>query len=480
MKTGDPFDYEKMKADIEQVRMFYYDKGYMDAEVDLEHKYNSGTDRVDLIYNIASQDEIYVGKVNVIGNTKTKDKVVRREVRVYPGEKYDGQKLRKSKERIYNLGYFEDVYFETVPSAEKDVKDLNVTVKETKTGEFSFGGGYSSVDSFIGFAQIRQRNFDILNFPTFMGAGQDLTIRAELGSARSNYFLSWTDPWIFDLPYLFGFDVYREEHNRYGLAGWGYDETRTGGDLRLGKDITDELGTGLTYNLENVEIGDIPDDATDDLRKEVGTNLISRLTWSTVFDIRDNKFAPTKGLDTGISLQDAGGFLGGDKDFLKGWYFINFYHSIIEGVVLELKGFTGLADAYGNSDDLPIYERFFAGGAETIRGYKQRSVGPRDRGSNVALGGEATIIGNAEVTFPIFKNILKGAVFYDVGNVWGRMEDYLKTTAPDNDGYKQGAGVGIRVKTPIGPVKLDYGYPLNQNYDDEKTGEFYFSVSHGF
>ncbi|MDD4013567.1 MAG: outer membrane protein assembly factor, partial [Candidatus Omnitrophica bacterium] len=304
---------------------------------------------------------------------------------------------------------------------------------------------------------------------------QDLTIRAEIGTVRQTYFLGWQDPWIFDFPYMFGFDVYRQQHDRDGLSGYGYDETRTGGDLKLGKELTEELYTGLNYNLEEVKISNPPDDATQDLIKEVGSNWISKITWNIQFDKRDNKFSPTKGFVTSLALENAGGMIGGDKDFVKGFWSGSYYHSFFEIFVLELQGRTGLAENYGKSDDVPIYERFFAGGATTIRGYKQRAVGPRDPGSNVSLGGEAMVIGNAEVTFPIFKNILKGAVFYDIGNVHESAKDILKMKD-----YKAGVGVGLRIKTPIGPVKLDYGYPLNENQGDKKEGEFYFSVSHGF
>ena len=477
IRPGDPFDYTQIKEDIESIRTFYYDRGYMNADVSLRHQYDHSTDRMNLEYDIKAHEVVFVGMVNIIGNTKTKDKVIRRELRVYPGEKYDGEKLKYSKERIYNLGYFEDVYFETVPTDDPDVKDLNVTVKETKTGELAFGGGYSSVDAFIGFAQITQRNFDILNFPTFTGGGQDLVIRAELGSARTNYHLGWTDPWIFGFPYLFGFDVYRYEHKRFGKSGYGYDETRTGGDLKLGKAITDYLSTGLVYNLEEVRISDIPDNATDALRKEQGSNWISRLTWNLEYDTRDNKYSPTKGWLTGSSLENAGGFIGGDKDFVKIYLYGSYYHSFFETLVLELKARGGVVENYGDTEEVPIYERFFAGGARTIRGYKERGVGPRDKGTNTALGGESMVVMNAELTFPVWKNLLKGAVFIDSGNVW---EHYDMVGSKDDTGFKSGVGVGVRVKTPIGPVKLDYGYPLNKNYDDERNGEFYFSVTHGF
>ncbi|MDP8259367.1 MAG: outer membrane protein assembly factor BamA [Candidatus Aadella gelida] len=474
MRQGDPFDYEKIRENVDSVKAFYYDRGYMNAEVNLAHKYDPSSDMMNLTYNINSHDEISVGKINIIGNTKTKDVVIRRELRVYPGEKYEGDQLKKSKERIYDLGYFEDVYFETIPTSTDNVKDLDVTVKETKTGEFSFGGGYSSVDSFIGFVQVRQRNFDIMNFPTFTGAGQDLILRGEMGSTRTNYLLSWTDPWIMGYPYLFGFDLYRDEHNKSGTSGYDYDEIRTGGALRLGKDITDNLNAGLKYNLEEVKISGLPDDAAQDLLDESGSNVSSRLTSSIQYDTRDSKYSPTKGWLCGASLENAGGFIGGDKDFVKGYIYTTYYHSIIENIILELKGRTGTSTAYGDTDKVPIYERFFAGGATTIRGYSQRAVGPRDTAGHY-LGGDGMVIGNAEVSFPVYKKLIKGAVFYDVGNVTAKYSDIFT-----DSNYKQAAGLGVRVKTPIGPVKLDYGFPLTDNHDDKKEGQLWFSVSHGF
>lgn len=477
ISSGDPFDNSMIREDIDRVYRFYYDKGYIDADINLSHRYNADTDRMDINYEIDPRNVVYVGRVNVIGNTKTQDKVVRREIRLYPGERYDGEKLRRSKQRIYDLGFFEDVFIDTVSTDTADVKDLNVTVKETKTGEFSFGGGYSSVDAFLGFVQVRQRNFDITNFPTFTGGGQDLVIRGEIGSARTNYRLSWTDPWIFDYPYLFGFDVYRSEHDKFSDSGYDYDETRTGGALRLGKEITDELSTSLRYNLEEVKIGSVSDNASQALKDEQGKNTLSRLEWSVAWDTRDNRFSPKDGWLTGFSLENAGGFMGGDKNFVKGYVHGSYYHGIIDRVILELRGRVGMVESYGSSDTVPVYERFFAGGATTIRGYDQRAVGPRDSEErHIAVGGQSLLIGNAEVSFPVYKELIRGAVFYDIGTVGADKYDIFKNTGD----YKSGAGLGVRVRTPIGPVRLDYGYPLDDNHDDKRKGHFYFSVSHGF
>jgi len=476
IKTGDPFDYGEITNTIDALKALYYDKGYMNAEIDVNNRYNSATEAMDITFEITAHDEVYVGSVNIIGNTQTKDKVIRREVRAYPGEKYDGVQLKKSKEKLYNLGFFEDVYFDTSQTGDTNVKDLNITVKEAKTGELSFGGGYSSVDAFIGFVQIRQKNFDAMNFPTFTGAGQDLIIRGEIGSARTNYLLSWTDPWIFDLPYSFGFDLYRQEHEQYGDSGYDYDEKRTGGSLRLGKDLTDEVSMGLKYNLEEVDISDIPDTASEDLKDEDGKKYISRLIWSTQYDNRDNKFSPTKGVVAGMMLQDAGGIIGGDKDFVKGTLSAAYYYSIIPNVVLELSAVGGMAEPYSDTKKIPIYERFFVGGAETIRGYSERSVGPRDANDrDIRVGGNSMLVGNAEVTFPLYKKLIKGAVFFDVGSAMKDAGDIF-----DTNEYKSGTGVGVRVKTPIGPLQLDYGFPLNDNEGDKKEGHFYFSMSHGF
>ncbi|MDD5428400.1 MAG: outer membrane protein assembly factor BamA, partial [Candidatus Omnitrophica bacterium] len=234
MKKGKPFSTRALREDVFSIRQFYYKYGYMNVIVDVEKNLDIQTGTVNLIYNIDPKEIVYVGKIDVRGNLKTRDVVVRRELRLFPGDKFSGDKIRRSKERLYNLGFFENVSFDTEPTDDPNVQNLVVNVKETKTGEFSFGGGYSSVDMLMGFAEITQRNFDIMNFPTFTGGGQNLTIKGEIGMVRTNYNLGWTDPWIFGFPFLGGFDVYRTAHDKDSDVGWSYDETRTGGDLRLG------------------------------------------------------------------------------------------------------------------------------------------------------------------------------------------------------------------------------------------------------
>jgi len=476
MKQGVAFSHSGLRRDMESVREFYYQKGYMNVEIEVDRKLEPAQDTVDVIYSITPGEVVYVGKVNIKGNTKTKDVVIRRELRLYPGDRYDGEKLRRSKERLYNLGFFEDVYFDTVPTGEPNVKDLELQVKETKTGEFAFGGGYSSIDQLIGFVQVTQRNFDLFNFKNFTGGGQNLAVRASLGTVRNDYDLSWTDPWIMNYPLLFGFDLYKRTHSQANNVGYAYSEDRTGGDIRLGKELLEYLRTDVTYDLERVKIGDLIDHATDDLIKEQGTNWVSSIMWSATFDTRDNIYVPKKGVFAQVIVENAGGFLGFDKTYFKNFYVASYYHTVFDTVTFEFKGRTGIATPYGDSDDVPIWARYFAGGADTIRGYRERRVGPRDLGSSEPIGGEATMLGNIEATFPVYEKLIKGAVFYDVGNVWRHIDEYGKFSG----GFKQGTGVGIRVKTPIGPLKLDAGYPLSDNHDDKKQVEWYFSMSHGF
>ena len=337
MRSGDTFTEDGLHTDVGTIQERYFDKGYIMARVRPDTILNMTTDKVDIAYNIIEGEVAYVNKVNIKGNTKTKDVVIRRELRIKPGERYDGAKLRRSKERLYNLGFFEDITFDTQETSEPSKRDMVVEVKETKTGEFSFGGGFSSIDKLVGFVEVEQRNFDLLNFPTFTGDGQDLKLRGEFGSTRKNYLLSWTEPWIFEKPLSFGFDLYASEHNRSGSTGYAYDEKRQGGDIRFGKEFSEYLRGDLTYRLEEVDISDLSSDVSSALKAEEGKNTISSTMFQLTRDTRDNQFNPSKGNLLIGSIEVAGGLLGGDKDFAKFFDSLSRY-STIGPFVLELKG----------------------------------------------------------------------------------------------------------------------------------------------
>ncbi len=474
MTPGKPFSRKGLRLDVSAIQDLYFEKGYLSAQVRSESLYNEEKDRVDLRYSVTENELTYVDHVKIQGNTKTKDIVIRRELRAYPGESFSGAKLKRSKERLYNLGFFEDVRFDTEPGSLPNTRDLIVSVKEAKTGEFSFGGGYSSIDSVIGFVQVRQKNFDWQNTKSFTGAGQDFAVRLELGSVRQNAELSFTEPWVFGHPYSFGFDLYNREFNRSGNAGYFFNQKKTGGDLRLGKEFSEYDKGLLMYKLEQVKISDVRSDASQALKDEEGRNTTSSLALTLTHDQRDSVFNPTEGYLLSAIGEMAGGFLGGDRDFMKlsgvgSTYFKNF-----DQMVLELKLRAGVVDEFGNSSKVPIYERYFAGGANTIRGYRERRIGPRDPGNREPIGGEAYWVANAEETFPIYPDLIKGAVFFDAGNVEKEIGDF------GSGSVFSGVGLGVRVKTPIGPVKLDAGYPLDNVEGEGRKLRFYFNVSQGF
>jgi len=472
---GKVFSQEALKLDVANIQGLYFDRGYITAQVQEATSLNSSTGRVDIVYSITENEIAYVGKIKIRGNVKTRDVVIRRELRIHPGDKFDGEKLRRSKERLQNLGFFEEVSYDTEDTAVSDKKDLIVEVKETKTGAFSFGGGYSTVDEFVGFVEIEQKNFDWKNFPYFTGAGQNLKLRASFGSLTEEFDLSFTEPWLFDYPISFGFDAYQRSHKRDSDVGYGYDEDVSGGDVRLGKEISEYARTDLMYRFERIKITNITENSTEDLKREEGSNLISSLTPSFTFDSRDNVFEPTKGnLLTG-SLEWAGGPFGGDKDFWKFYGRASHYIPLPKNSSLEIRGRAGLAKPYSDSELVPIYKRFFAGGAYTIRGYEERSIGPIDTASKDPLGGESLLVGNLEYTYPVF-NFIKVAAFYDIGNVWAKMGDF------GSGNFKSAFGLGLRIKTPIGPIMLDYGIPLDKapGEDEKSSGRFHFSASHGF
>jgi outer membrane protein insertion porin family len=477
LKQGNFFSHEKMEEDIGNIREAYFDRGYISALVEESTSFNTTTAKVDVKVTIKEGRLAYINKVKIQGNAHTRDIVIRRELRMYPGDRFDGAKLRFSKQRLKDLGYFEDVGYDIEDTDQEDLKDLVVQVKEAKTGSFSFGGGYSTVDKLVGFVEVEQKNFDISNWSSFSGGGQDVRLRAQIGSSQRSFLLSFTEPWLFDHPISAGFDGYYTENLKDGSTGFSYDQKTAGGDLRLGKSFNDNLSVGTVYRLEHINISNLDSDVSAALAEQAGSSLVSSLGFSVTNDYRDSKLSPTRGWDITNNADIAGGPLGGDKNFYRFQTSGEFFYPIkINDVttVIEFSGRTGIVQAYPKTPDVPIFERYFTGGQDSIRGYDERTVGPLDHNTNDAIGGEALLLGSVEYTVPIIE-IIKGAVFFDTGNVWDKVRNY------GTGGLKSGTGVGLRVKTPIGPIKLDYGIPLdNVQGQKNKSGKFYFSVSRGF
>ncbi|MEI8012996.1 MAG: outer membrane protein assembly factor BamA, partial [Candidatus Omnitrophota bacterium] len=449
IKNGKVFSKVRLADDVANIRSLYFDKGYIFAKVNESTSLNQENGQVDVRLDVEEGGLAYINKINVQGNTQTRDIVIRRELRMYPGDQFDGVKLRRSKERLNNLGYFEDVNFDIQDTAVQDQKDLLVEVKEAKTGSFSFGGGYSTVDSLLGFVEVEQKNFDFANWPTFTGGGQRISMRAEVGSTKNNEMLSFTEPWMFDYPVSGGFDLYRMQYQRSSNTGYAYDQTRTGIKLRAGKELSDYLSTAGYYRLENINISNMQTGVSADLLAEVGKNTVSSVGTSLTDDHRDSTLSPTKGWVATVSSDVAGGPFGGDKDFYRLETNAAYYVPLKYNSVIEFSGRTGMVDAYGNSAKVPIFERYFAGGAQSIRGYSERGIGPVDANTQDSIGGDAIVVGTVEYTIPMVE-VIKMALFFDTGNVSARHSDLFA------DKMYSGYGLGFRIKTPIGPMKLDY------------------------
>ena len=330
------------------------------------------------------------------------------------------------------------------------------------------------MDEFVGFVEIEQKNFDLFNFPNFTGAGQNLLLRTEIGSITEDFILSFTEPWLFDRPISGGFDAYRKIHDKDSDVGYSYSEKRTGGDLRLGREFSEYVKGSAMLRMEDINISDVDDDSSNDLKNEVGTSTLRGLELGLTRDTRDNVFNTRKGTILSGSIECVGGLLGGDKDFFKVYGIFDHYIGITERSVLEMRFDSGWLLTYDNTNDIPIYERFYAGGSNTIRGYDERGISPVDFMGN-HIGGESVMVSSLEYSYALL-DFLKVATFVDSGNTWRKVEDY------GSGGFKSGVGFGFRVKTPLGPIKLDYGIPLDKEpgEDSKGDGQFHFSMGRTF
>src|SRR3989338_9213455 len=478
IKPGSVYQQEALQETLRAIKQYYGDRGHINADVAPDIQLDPDTKRVDVTFRITENELVYVHRVEVQGNLRTRDVVIRRELRIHPWQPFDGKLIRRSIERLYNLGYFEEVNVETAQTDAANREDLLVKVKEAKTGSFSFGGGFSSVDRLVGLVEIEQRNFDWRNWPTFTGAGQDLRFRVEAGSVRRNFDLSFTEPWIFARPISFGFDAFSRTRLRSQDLGLAFEEQSVGGALRLGKDLTDALRVTWNYQLFRTDISDIVEEASADLKAEVGRSDVSLSGLGISWDSRDNRFDPTAGWLVFGSADLAGGVLAGDRDFYRLQGGASAYWPHGRRFVLESRLHTGLVQAYSGSSTVPIFERFFGGGANTVRGFRERRIGPRDPRSNDPIGGEATFMGGVEEVATLMsdergKPILKGTALFDVGGGWQKVDEY-------GESLKAGAGMGVRVTTPIGPVRLDVGFPISRLEDEKRKPRLHFNISRSF
>jgi len=469
VKEGDVYSPPQLNKDLGKLRDYYYSRGYLDARIKASSTLNESTNRMDIAYKIMEGDITYVNKVDVRGNARTKDIVIRREISVIPGEVCDSIKLKKSQEKLQNLGYFKYVDVSLRPTEDRSKKDIVVEVEEQKTGEISFGAGYSSIDYLIGFVEISQKNFDIMNFPSFIGGGQKVRLRTELGSKRQDYVLSFTEPWFLGRKLSAGFDVFKRTRKYYSKY---FEEDRLGGDVRLGKELGEFNRADLMYTYQKVDITNVTDDASWEIKQEAGTRYVGSVSLELSRDTRDSWIIPMRGYRVAIRPEIAG--LGGDTEFYKltgnGSLYIPMF---FEDHVLRLGAQAGIVNQYGDSTRVPIFDRFFLGGATTVRGFDYRHISPRDE-NDEPIGGNTMAMGTAEYTFPLISRV-RGAFFFDIGDV-------APNYASFENGYLDAAvGLGIRLNLPIGPIQVDYGWPVIKDSNNEKEdGRFSFSMGSTF
>jgi outer membrane protein insertion porin family len=429
----------------------YADDGYAYADVTPRTQLDREQKEVALTFQINKGSVVYFDRISIEGNMKTRDRVIRRELKVAEGERYSATQLRKSRQRVKRTRLFKEVDFAVTPTGERDTVDLDIRVEETETGALQFGAGYSSVFGVTGIVALSQRNL--------FGYGYKASVKAEIGESVSDFRLGFTNPRVFDGPISAGFDLYNEEFE-YDE----YDARNTGGDIELGMELTDNITTDLTYQWERVRIFDIDETASQDIKDERGTTTTSGVILGITRNTIDDPFNPSRGSEVRVTGGVAGP--GGDNYFYKGTTKASWFHPLIGDLVLNLRGNAGFAEGY-NGEEVPLQEKYYVGGGRTLRGFEYGRAGPVDEKGD-PQGAEKFATFTTELTYPLSKAIgLKGVAFYDVGKGF---DDFGDIT-PIN----HAVGLGFRWYSPAGPISIDWGYNLDPE-GREKTSVWDFSM----
>lgn len=469
LDSGDVAALETVDLGSENLRAFYGNRGYIRTRVRPVYDAHAETGIVDIRYAVSEGAIGYIEKVDVAGNERTKDKVIRRELVTYPGEKYNRSRVKTSENRLRNLNYFESVSITPESTGEGDKYNLNVQVKEKPTGQFSAGVGFSSIDSLVGYIELAQSNFDWKTWPP-IGAGQKFKIRLQLGTQRNDVDISFVEPWFLDRKLSFGIDLYHREARYFSDA---YDQKTDGMRFSLGKPLSRFTRGSLAYTLEQFNVYDVQASASDTIRNEEGKRLKSGLAYTWTRDTRNWFSNPTKGNKTTIMPYFAGGPFRAETDIYGAKIRSTHYWSLFGDTVLNLRGQIETVDFFGDIDHVPLFDRLFLGGSYTLRGYEFRDVGPKDINGE-PIGGSSSAFATLEYTVPIW-NKIRGAAFYD----WGVVN--LDPLDFDTSLYNDNWGIGLRFDLPGFPLHLDYAWPItyDEQWQDGK-GRFNFLIGHSF
>ncbi len=481
LEPGKAYDIQAERAMADRVRAKYDPEGYIDLKVYPRHLYDAAAHTVAISFEVIEGKPCTIRDILITGNQVTQDRVIRREIAANPGginpeDKADGGKIRAAKQRLKNLNYFEDPIEITPMATERDdQKDLEVALKEKRTGNLMLGVGYSTDDSFVGMVEISQSNFDISNWPKFTGAGQRASLRLALGTQRQDVTLGFTEPWFMDRRLRLDWELYaRERDQDY------YTQTDMGTQVMLTKKLFENAPEESEEQYWNHSVGYRFDRAglkefdsgtatfiTDQEGNYNNSTLIYRIQRMTIDDVK----RPTRGSKVQFTSELSPQWLGSYSDIYR-LNLIGTKFFPIKKCVLKLEAEAGVVDNL--SGDQPVlFDRYFAGGQNSIRGFKRRQVGPVDVNDN-PYGGESLLRGTVEFIYPII-DMIRGSVWTDFGNVW--VDSYRQDPSDVNISI----GVGLQLDLPIGPIRLDYGFPVvTKESDLGKSGRFHFGVNYVF
>ncbi|KAB2638665.1 MAG: outer membrane protein assembly factor BamA [Verrucomicrobia bacterium] len=453
---------KKMRADITMIRSYYGSRGYADAAVAPDIR-DAGPNRVSITYKITEGTRFHVGRVNIKGNAKSKDKVIRREGTLQPGDWFNSVELETTKARLTNLQYFSDVQVTGTPAG-NGYRDVDILVEEKSTGSVGVGFGFSSIDSIVGFLTLEQSNFDLFNPWNFTGGGQRFAMNLRAGSTQTDCTMSLVEPWFLDRKLALSGDLFYRESSYFSSY---YQQTNIGAAMSLRQPLGDHGSLKLEYRLEQVGVNVLsttPALSEYVVGHEDGKFMRSSINLNYIYDTRDSNIQPRSGhkLDAVTTLAGLGGDVKSFTVSLQGQQYWNLKWDSIFSISGELASVEGLS-----GEPVHVFERMFLGGGRTLRGFKFRDVGPRDYagGTDEAIGGKSLGYVSFEYTVPIIETV-RAAAFYDTGFVNAASWDMN----PSN--IYSDAGLGIRLRLPISPMPLalDYALPLSVPIQQAKKG----------
>lgn len=461
-KSGDWYNSDRVENAIAnlttEVENFQYAFAKVTPSIDKDEENKT----IALTYNIDEGQKVFIGKINIAGNARTEDEVIRREFEVAEGDAFNRNKLIRSERDLKNLDFFKSVDIDVV-EVEDGLTDIDVTVEEKSTGAISMGAGFSTDDGPLADFSISENNF--------LGKGQKIKLGTVLSGDSQQVDFSFTEPYFLGRDLSAGFDVYNIERDYQDESS--YDKKLTGFALRAGYPLSMDMKQKLTYRLESSEITDVGDGASLYIREQEGKETVSSISSQLIYDTRDSALDPTEGTYLTMTNELAG--LGGTK-YLKNTVGGGFYYPLSDQWVFSNYSEAGNVFGYGG-DDASITRRFFIGG-KTLRGFESSGIGPRDISSGDALGGENYIKNSAELSFPLgFSEDLgvKGYTFLDAGTLWGLPSDY--SGAHDDASIRAAAGIGLAWDSPMGPLKINFALPfMSEEYDKDEVFSFTFGT----